>query len=170
MLILMKQHGRIIIGCVISVLVLGIIFGIRVGGDTGFVRIAYKKAMGDRTDTDIADYTDAEAVEAVLARSKPEIRYSYTKVTVGKEADIGAMFLAEDADGNPVAVEITDILNVSGASILYETEEDRKNKKYTHDTAHFLFPVSGIYTLRVKAEDDEKRETYRQYKIPVSGS
>lgn len=167
MLILMKQHGKMIVCCIVSVLLIGILFGMRIDGNTGLIEIAYGKAMSAREDLEPAVFVDA--VKNVLARSKPEITYSYTKTVLKQAANINAMFEASDADGNKISVEVTDILDAYGGSILYESEEDKKNQKRTCDTSEFLFPTSGVYVIRVKAEDAEKRTTYSQYKLPVSG-
>ena len=80
------------------------------------------------------------------------------------------MFQANDADGNPVLCEITDILDDTGKSILYVTEDDRENKRKTYDTGKFSFPAIGIYTLDIKAQDAEKKVAYGRYRFPVTSS
>lgn len=169
MLILMKQHGRTIVCCVIAVLALGMAFGIRVDGYQGFIQIAYGKAMGDMT-RDAAGDAGMEAVNAIAARRKPDISYVYQKTLPKTTVNLDAMFSAKDADGNPVDVKITDILDASGKSLLYQTDLDRKKGKAIEDTAGFQFPAVGVYRINVKAVDWEKKAAFEQYQIPVTSN
>ena len=168
MTIFMKQYGRTILYVVFAAAVFGMIFGTQVGEHTGFVQAAYQKANEDRTDRDVTVYTDVDAVKKVIARKNPEITFSYQKTLPGIPADLGRMFLAKDEEGNPVTVEITDILDGMGDSILFLTEEDRNQKKYICDPASFVFSKTGIYTIKVKAADREQKTSYQEYKLPVT--
>lgn len=159
MSVFIKEHGRTVVCCAAAVFVLGVVFCIRSGEDKGFIQIAYARAKEDMAHTDFLLYT--EAVKTVMARKKPEIVYLYKKILPGETVNIDGMFLARDADGKPAQVEICDILNSLGESIL-DTEKGCDTKK-------FLFPVSGIYTLKVKASDKENRTVCKQYKALVSG-
>lgn len=167
---LMKQHGRTILYCAAAVLVLGIAFHIRSGLNTGFIQIAYAKARQSMSNMDVMAYTDTSAVKAFAARSKPKITYSYTKALPKSEINLNQMFSAVDADGTSVAVEITDILNSRGESILYQTEEERKQHIMQYHTDKFLFPSVGIYTINVKATDTEKKTVYGKYRLPVTSN
>lgn len=80
------------------------------------------------------------------------------------------MFEAKDAEGNPAALEITDIVNPMGESILYLTKEDKKQHRQSEDTKNILFARTGIYTVYVKAVDAEKKQTYEQYRLPVTSN
>lgn len=168
MLILMKQHGRTITCCVIAALIFGIAFGIRADGYQGFIQIAYGKAMEDMTE-ETAGRADAQASQAVAARTKPKIAYVYQKTLSGEKVSLNSMFFATDADGNPAAVTIMDVTDAYGNSLLYQTERDKKRKIALQDTEEFQFPVPGIYRLYVKAADREKKAVCGQYQIPVTG-
>ena len=168
MFILMKQYGRTVIICVTAVLVLGILFRMQSGGKMGFIALAYEMAMGDFSDRNPAGETDTNAVKAAAARKKPETTYTYVKTVPKAEMNLEAMFKAKDAEGNPIAIEITDILNPAGDSILYLTKEDRKLRRKSGDTKRFLFANTGIYTIYVRAVDTEKKQAYGQYRLPVT--
>ena len=168
MLILMRQHGRTIVFCILSFLVLGALGSVRSGTEEGFIEIAYRKAFGDSVKTDVASYVDAEAVKAQAARKKPVITFTYVKTLPKKEVNIYQMFSAKDADGNAVMVEITDILKRDGKSVLYRNELEKKKKMPLYDTKKFPFPTVGVYSILVKAVDREKRTSYGQYKLPVT--
>lgn len=170
MVTLMKQYGRAILICVTSVLVLGILFRMQSNGKTGFIEVVYDKALEDMNEINPSDYTDTDAVKAVMARKKPEITYMYTKTLIGSAVNLENMFEAKDAEGNPVAAEITDIRNPLGVSILYSTKEDKKQHRQSGDTKNFLFEKTGIYTVYVKAVDAEKKQTYEQYRLPVTSN
>ena len=170
MVALMKQYGKAVFICVTSVLVLGILFQMQSEGKTGFMEIIYQKTMEDMSKASPADYTDADAVKAVMARKKPQITYTYTKTLVGAVVNLENMFEAKDAEGNPAALEITDILNPMGESILYLTKEDKKQHRQSEDTKNILFARTGIYTVYVKAVDAEKKQTYEQYRLPVTSN
>lgn len=170
MITLMKQHGRTIIYCMVSVFVLGIAFHIRSGSDVGFIQIAYAQARQGVTQTDVTAYTDALAVKAFAARKKPKITYSYTKTLPKKAVNLNQMFVAVDADGTSVAVEITDVINSCGESILYRSAEEKKKNICLYDTKEMMFPSVGIYTVNVRVVDKEKKTAYGQYKLPVTGN
>lgn len=68
------------------------------------------------------------------------------------------MFLAKDADGAGISVEITDVREEDGESI------------YERAAGGFLFPKPGIYKISVRAVDKEKRTACREYRILVSCS
>lgn len=169
MLILMKQHGRMIVCCVIAALTFGIAFGMRADGYQGFVQIAYGKAMEDMTE-ETAGRADAQAAQAVAARRKPEIAYTYQKTLSGENVSLNSMFSATDADGNPAAVNITDVLDASGKSLLYQTEYDKKRERALQNTENFQFPLPGVYRLYVRAADHEKKASCGQYQIPVTSN
>lgn len=168
MFILMKQYGRAVIICITAALVLGILFRMQSGGKTGFIALAFETAMEDFSDGNPAGETDTNAVKAAAARKKPEITYTYVKTVSKAEMNLEAMFEAKDAEGNPIAAEITDIVNPAGDSILYLTKEDRKLGRKSGDTKSFLFAETGIYTVYVKAVDTEKKRAYGQYRLPVT--
>ena len=169
MLILMKQHGRTIVCCVIAALVFGIAFGIREDGYQGFIQIAYGKAMGDMTE-ETEGRADAQAAKAVAERKKPEIAYAYQKTLSMEEVSLDGMFSATDADGGPANVQITDVRDALGKSLLYQTEHDKKRKHALQDTENFRFPAPGIYRLYVRAADREKKASCGQYQIPVTSN
>lgn len=169
MFTLMKQYGRAVTVCITAAIMFGILFHIQSGGKTGFIELVYDKASGDMNYVSPADYRDTDAVKAAAARKKPEIIYTYTKVILGTAVNLEAMFEARDADGNPVAAELLDIVGPSGESVLYLTEEDRKLHRQSGDTKSFVFSVPGVYTVYVKAVDAEKKQTYGQYGLPVNG-
>lgn len=166
--ILMKQYGRAVLICITAALVLGILFRMQSGGKTGFIALLYEQAIKDMSGGSPADYTDTDAVKAAMAREKPEIIYTYEKVIPGSAVNLENMFDAKDADGNRIAAEITDILNPEGESVLYLTKEDRKQNRRSGDTKCFLFADTGIYTIYVKAVDAEKKQSYGQYRLPVT--
>lgn len=168
MYILMKQYGRTIIICITAMLVLGILFCMQSDNKKGFAALAYEKAMGDMDDRNFADYTDTAAVKKAAARKKPKIVYTYEKTLPGMAVNLENMFAAEDAEGNCIAVEVTDLLNSAGDSILYLTKEDRKLRRKSGDVKRFLFAETGIYTVCVKAVDAEKKQTCGQYRLPVT--
>ena len=170
MLILMKQYGKTIVCGIIGMLVFSAAFGFRMGEDRGFIQMVYRKAAENMTDTDMASDEDADALKRIIKRKKPEIDFAYQKIFPGVKVNMDAMFLAWDADENPVATEIRDISDMSGNSMLYLTEEDRKKENRACDTTEFVFPYTGVYLLKVRAVDAEKKVTERQYKIPVTGS
>ncbi len=170
MFTLMKQYGRAVLICAAAALVFGILFRMQSGQKTGFIELVYEKAMEDMSDDNPMSYTDAEAVKAAAARKKPAITYTYTKVLSGSAVNLEAMFEAEDAAGNRIAAEITDIVSPLGESILYLTKEDRKHRRKSGDTQSFLFADTGIYTVYVKAVDAEKKQTYGQYRLPVTSN
>lgn len=169
MLSVIKQHGRTIVCCMAAFMAFGIAFGIRMDGHQGFVQIVYERAMGDLTG-DPASHADEGAVRTIAARNRPEIVYTCQKTLPKKKVSLDAMFVATDADGSPVAVEITDVQDASGKSLLYLTDLDRKKKNALQDTADFQFPAVGIYKLKVRAEDCEKKTAYEQYQIPVTSN
>ena len=168
MFTLMKQYGRAVLICVTAALIFGILFHMQSDGKTGFIALVYDKALGDMNDVDPTDYTDTDAVKAAVARGKPEIIYTYEKVLPDTAVNLENMFEAKDVDGNFVAVEMIDIVSPSGESVLYLTKEDRKLHRQSGDTKSFLFADTGIYTVYVKAVDAEKKQTYGQYKLPVT--
>ncbi len=170
MVTLMKEYGRAILICATSVLVLGILFRMQSNGKIGFIEVIYDKALEDVNESNPSDYTDTDVVKAVMAREKPEITYTYAKTLVGAAVNLENMFEAKDAEGNPVAVEITDIVNPLGASVLYSTKENKKRHLKSGDTKSFLFAETGIYTVYVKAVDAEKKQTYEQYRLPVTSN
>lgn len=170
MVTLMKQYGRAVLICATSVLVLGILFRMQSNGKTGFIEVVYDKALEDMNMTNPSDYTDTDVVKAVMARKKPEITFTYVKTLVGSAVNLENMFEAKDAEGNPVAAEITDIVNSLGVSILYSTKEDKKQHRKSGDTKSFLFAETGIYTVYVKAVDAEKKQVYEQYRLPVTSN
>lgn len=169
MLALVKQHGRTITCCVIAALAFGIIFGIRADGYQGFIQIAYGKSMGDITE-EAAGRADARAAQAVASRRKPEITYTYQKTLSEVKVNLDGMFCAVDADGNPASVKITDVLDASGKSLLYQTEQDKKRKRALQDTGNFQFPAPGVYKMLVRAADHEKKAFCCRYQIPVTSN
>ena len=170
MLVFMKQHGRTILLAIIAVSVLGVIFRIRVNGYTGFIHAAYGKAMEDVDLNGARTLHDIDAVKAAAVRSSPQISFCCEEILPQKEINLKDMLTAEDADGNRVDAEITDIVNEAGESILYQTEEDRRNKVTACDPTSFLFPSVGIYVMNVKAVDREQKAAEVQFRIPVTGS
>ena len=170
MIAIMKQHGRTIIYCMAAVFVLGIAFHIRSGSDIGFIQIAYAKAEQGMTKTDVTDYTDALAVKALAARKNPKITYAYSKALPKNTVNLNQMFAAVDADGASVDVEITDVTDSRGESLLYRTAEERKKNIRLCDTKKFMFPSVGVYTVNVRAIDQEKKTADGQYKLPVTSN
>lgn len=169
MLSVIKQHGRTIVCCMAVFLSFGIVCGIRLDGYQGFIQIVYGKAAAGLTGNSESDM-NVEAVRAVAARGKPEIVFDYHKTLPKKKVSLDDMFSATDADGDPVAVEITDVRDAFGKSILYLTDLDRKKKNALQNTADFQFPAVGVYKLAVRAADREKRTTCEQYQIPVTSN
>lgn len=168
MFILMKQYGRAILICITAMLILGIMFFAKSGGKKGFIAAAYETVMEDLSESSLADCTDTDAVRAAAARKKPDIVYTYEKTLPGSAVNLDHMFEAQDAEGNRITAEITDILDPLGKSILYLTKEDRKLRRRSGDTKRFLFTETGIYTICVKAVDAEKKRTNGQYRLPVT--
>ena len=170
MLILMKQHGRMILLVITAVSVLGIAFRIRINGHTGFIRAAYGKAMEDVDLSGARTSMDVDAAKAAAARKQPEITFCCTKILPHGKVNLKAMLTAKDADGNRIDTEITDIVNEAGESMLYQTENDRKSKLTACDPTAFLFPAVGIYVMNVTAVDREQKTAEVWFRIPVTGN
>ncbi len=168
MLAFIKQHGRMILYCVAAVLVLAIAFGISLDGKKGMILIAAQKAAEHMEAVDIRTERDVNAVMAAAARRRPKITYTGTNAVSGTAVNLKEMFSAADADGISVAVEITDVLDVSGKSVLYETKEQRKHKTGKYDPEGFVFSTAGIYTVHVKAVDREKKVSRMKFRLPVT--
>lgn len=169
MLSVMKQHGRTILCCMTAVLIFAAVFCIRAGGRRGLIQIAYERALGDLTE-EPESRADEEAVRAVAVRKPPEISFAYQKTYPDAAVCLNDMFLAKDADGALIAVEITDVLDGSGRSLLYGEDSGHTKKKPLQDTRNFRFPSVGIYMLTVKATDREKKTACAQYQIPVTSN
>lgn len=170
MLVFMKQYGRTMVFVLIAAAVLAIAFQIRINGHTGFIQAAFGKAMEGRSSGGILPLRDVDAVKAAAVRKEPQISFRCTKILPQQAVDLNAMVTAADADGNPVNVEITDIVNEAGESILYQTKEDRKDSAAACSTTGFLFPAAGIYTMDVQAADREQKTAKVQFRIPVTGN
>ena len=170
MVTIIRQYGRAVLLGITALFVFGAVCAVRSGENTGLIRIIYDRAMQNMSKADPGHAWDADAVKAAAAWRGPEITFTYTKTIPKTSVNLDEMFAAKDADGNQILCEITDILDDTGKSILYATEEDRKNKRKTYDTGRFSFPGIGIYTLCIKALDTEKKAAYEQYRFPVTSS
>ena len=159
MLLLMKQYGRTIVVCLVSMLMFGAFAAIRAGESKGLAEIVFRKAMEGSMEADSGSYADVNAVKEIAKRSAPEIKYTYMKAYMGNPVDLNAMFAATDADGNMAEIEILDIFDHFGNSVLDTVKNGAES---------FLFREMGIYTLRVKAVDHEKKVCYGQYRLPVT--
>ncbi len=172
MQILMKQQGRTIALCMAAAVVFGIFFHIRVDGKTGWFAVAYAKAMerAEQEEASLDADADAGVYQTVAARRRPEIVFVCQKIAPQKAVNLHAMFTAKDADGNPAEVEILDVYDASGGSVLYRSNEERAKKTGAYHTTGVVFPAVGVYALKVRATDAQKKTSCRIYKIPVTGS
>ncbi len=170
MAVLMKQYGRTVLCCAAVFFIFGILSGIRVDGNTGFIRIAYAKAAEGTAGADAGQGLDVDTVLSVAARKKPEIVFQYTKVLSQEKMNLNKMFSALDADGQEAFVTVTDVLDSDADSIMYPSKEDRKNQAAAYPADRFVFPRPGIYTIKVKAADREHKTAAAQYRIPVTGN
>ncbi len=120
--------------------------------------------MGQRMDTkaeNFLNYADTSAVAGVCERKAPEIIYTGKKVwSAGEPILIGDVFLAKDAEGNHVPVEVEDITNKDGHSAM-ENYQEAGNKA--------VFQDRGVYTFHVSALDNERKTGRRQTSIVVDG-
>lgn len=157
-MIFIKQYGRTILYGISAAFVMLAVFGVRQGGNTGMIQIAYGTAAKEMSEKKEISYRDADAVKAVLARKKPKISYIGKKILPDTPVNLNELFLANDADGNRISVEITDVRSENGESIFCQSAQG------------FLFPKPGIYKISVKAVDKEKRTVCGEYAIPVSCS
>lgn len=90
-----------------------------------------------------------EMYRKVRERREPEIRYRNCSVRAGETLDWAQMFEAEDADGEKIEFSI---LAVDG-------------RKEEFDS--YRFPGSGIYKVKVFAEDGYGVNSVRSFRIPV---
>lgn len=164
------QYGKAILVGAVSSLAFAAAFGIKADGRKGFIQIAYGKALEGASLSGAADREDADVNLAIAARSVPKVVYAYQKTVPCQAVNLNAMFSAEDAQGNPVKVEITDIFDASGKSVLYQTKEDKLAKRKKQETEEFVFSCIGAYTLCVTAVDAERKAFCGRYQIPVTSN
>ena len=160
MLSFIKQYGKTVLFAIAGVAVLGIAFGIRVNGHTGFIQAAYGRAMEGMDMPDVRGLGDTDAVKAAAARVRPQIVFRCGKILPQVPVDLKAMLTARDADGNQVDVIITDIITKGGGSVFV-------GAACTPEA--FVFPYAGIYIMEVTVSDREKKTAKAQFRIPVTG-
>ena len=102
---------------------------------------------------------DTLAVEAACAREEPKIQYAGKNVWgIGEAVLISETFLAADAEGIPLSVQVSDIIDQDGRSAW----------NCYHEEAHkAVFEQRGIYTFTLETVDRERKSATRRISILV---
>lgn len=120
--------------------------------------------MGKRMDVNaenFLNYADTSAVAGICQREAPEIIFTGKKVwSAGEPIPIGDVFLAADAEGSHIPVEVEDITNKDGDSVM-ENYQEAGNKA--------VFQDRGVYTFHVSALDNERKTGRKKISIVVDG-
>lgn len=161
---LMKQYGKTVIFALAAAAVLGIAFGIRINGHTGFIGAAYGRAMEDLDRSDVRISEDTDAVKAAAARKCPVILFRCETILPKVPVNLEEMLMAADADGNRLHAVITDMKTEDGKTLSDQTGECPDGL-----FSRFVFPSAGIYIMEVTASDRECKTVKARFRIPVTG-
>lgn len=115
------------------------------------IRKRYEDFPVNGMNTDYGIVEQEHVFKELCKWGNPEIIYlPQEKMTIGKKQDLASFFLAKDADGNVIPVEVTDIC------------------KETGEPCDYPFTTEGIYQITVKAEDSRRCCTQKVFHIPVN--
>lgn len=166
MLTVLKTYGKTIITVLSVLAVLALLALINVNGKKGLTGAVAETA--DFEDVDYAAFADALAIEDYTALGVPEITYESPAVKAGEEYDLNSIFSAAGTDGQPCRTEVMDVKDASGNSLLFASEEDRRNNVRQQQTDAFCFSSPGIYSICVQAVDGNRRVSSKEISLPVT--
>lgn len=117
---------------------------------------------GQRMDVegeDFSDSADTGTMEDICEREAPVITYTGKKVwNTGEVILTDNVFRAEDADGSSVEVEVMDITDRDGNSVMDCFRETDKSA---------VFGEKGVYSFRLSAMDSERKNTTKRISLVV---
>ena len=168
----LKQYGKAIIMSVAVLAILTLANTITIDGKTGVLNIIYSGAADNITKTGADMHSDKAVVQAINQRSVPTIECINSFLKVGITLDLSTIFSVIDADGkNQIdaggpTIEITDVIRYTDKkSVIYLSEDDKRNNVKAKEPTAFTFAESGIYQIYVKAKDSYNKESRMCFKV-----
>lgn len=166
------EFGTAIIAIVTAILILGVLFGISVSGNTGILQIA--GCSVEKDETDFTSYHDFDSVVTWHNRTKPIAAYtaSYGRFFALSSTNFLARYYAKDMEGtiylmdkvilaklftNTMFGKVLDIRKADGTSVM---------SCYSATDGSIRFPSAGVYVVYFQIRDRENLTSV--WKIPIA--
>lgn len=119
---------------------------------------------GQRMDVESENFSncaDTNATAEICGRKAPKIICAGKKIwAIGETIPIETLFLATDADGNQIRVDVEDITDADGNSAM---------GNYREASQEALFQNRGVYTFHLKTMDSERKTATQKISVVVDG-
>ncbi|NMC59416.1 MAG: hypothetical protein GYA51_08560 [Candidatus Methanofastidiosa archaeon] len=166
------EFGTAIIAIVTAIMILGVLFGISVSGNTGILKIVGVSV--EKREIDYTSYHDFDAVITWHNRTKPVAGYtaSYGRFFALNSTSFLARYYAKDMEGtiypmdkvilaklftNTMFGKVLDIRRADGTSVV---------SSYSASDGSIRFPSAGVYEVYFQIRDRENLTSV--WKIPIA--